>query len=190
MDAALELVAERGPHDFTLREAARRAGVSAGAPYKHFADKRALMTALAIEGLELQEEMMRADMDKIDDTLEKFRAQGIAVVKFAVAYPTHFRVMTTPEFVNPANSMELNSALQEADCTIQNILGSAQERGAVYAGNPRIISLAARATMYGLSRMFIDGLLTAEGIDIDQAEAIALAVTEVLGHGLIPREED
>ncbi len=190
MDAALELVAERGPHNFTLREAARRAGVSAGAPYKHFADKQALMVALALEGLALQRQMMDADMDAAPNIVERFRAQGIAVVKFAIAHPTHFRVMTTPEFVDPAKSEELRAALMEADATIQTILGAAQQDNVIWAGDPQIMSLAARALMYGLSRMFIDGLLSAEGIDVDQAEAVAHAVTEVLGHGLLPRPDE
>lgn len=191
MDAALALVAERGPHNFTIREAARRAGVSPGAPYKHFADKHALMAAVAVEGLELQRDMMEAEMARAgDDVLERFRAKGIAFVKFAVAHPTHFRVMTTPEFADPSTSPELDRAVREADAGIQSILAKAQKSGAIYATDPRIISLAARALMYGLSRMFVDGMLTHEGIDIEDAETIAVAVTEVFGHGLIPRASD
>ena len=190
MDAALELVAALGPHGFTLREAARKAGVSAGAPYKHFADKSALMTAIAVEGMELQTALMDADMARATGPLEKFRAQGIAVVKFAIAHPTHFRVMTTPEFLDPAESPALLQALEEADVTIQTILTSAQETGEVLAADPRIISLAARALMYGLSRMFIDGMLSTEGIDMDRAEAVAHAVTEVLGRGLVRRDDN
>src|ERR1700722_12764230 len=48
--AALDLVAERGPHGFSLNEASRRAGVSVAAPYKHFADREALLASLAAAG--------------------------------------------------------------------------------------------------------------------------------------------
>jgi AcrR family transcriptional regulator len=50
LSAALELVAERGPRGFSVAEAARRAGVSSAAPYKHFTDRDALLAALAVRG--------------------------------------------------------------------------------------------------------------------------------------------
>ena len=55
LSAALELVAERGPRGFSVAEAARRAGVSSAAPYKHFADRDALLAALAVRGYAEQE---------------------------------------------------------------------------------------------------------------------------------------
>src|SRR3954470_12937625 len=60
LDAAAKLVAERGPEGFTLLDAARACGVSASAPYKHFADKAALLDALAQRGAALLNERLAA----------------------------------------------------------------------------------------------------------------------------------
>src|SRR5215813_10430287 len=59
LDATLRLVEEHGPQGFTLRAAARAAGVSPGAPYHHFADKDALLAAVAEEGFELFGDALR-----------------------------------------------------------------------------------------------------------------------------------
>ena len=60
LDAALQLVAERGIPDFTLREVARQAGVSHNAPYNHFADKAELVVALTVEGFQKLEVVLRS----------------------------------------------------------------------------------------------------------------------------------
>ena len=67
MDAAVALCRERGPHGFTMREAARRAGVSSGAPYKHFRDQKELMCAVAAEGMRLRAAAMDAALASASD---------------------------------------------------------------------------------------------------------------------------
>jgi AcrR family transcriptional regulator len=81
--AALELVAERGVHGFTLAEASRRAGVSVAAPYKHFADKDALLAELARQGYERQHEAFAAAMAGEPDPVEQLAAFAAAYVRFA-----------------------------------------------------------------------------------------------------------
>ncbi|MCX5281043.1 TetR/AcrR family transcriptional regulator [Streptomyces sp. NBC_00198] len=82
-EAALTLVAERGPHGFTLAEACRRAGVSVSAPYKHFADRDALLASLALRGYEEQRRRYRAALDGADDPAEQLAAFATAYVRFA-----------------------------------------------------------------------------------------------------------
>ena len=61
LEAALELVQQHGPEGFTLREAARRAGVASAAPYRHFPSRRALLAAVAEEGYQrLQATLLEA----------------------------------------------------------------------------------------------------------------------------------
>ncbi len=180
IDAAVELVGEHGPHGFNMREAARRAGVSSGAPYRHFEDQTVLMKAVAAEGTR----KMLAQMDAAaaaagDDARDRFRARGVEYVKFAVANPAYFRVMNIPEYNDPPTT---NSA-------VQNILDGPRDR-AVYAADPEVAFLAAQCLVHGLARMFIDGQLMSRRIGPDQVEQIAVAVTEVLDHGLAPRSGD
>jgi AcrR family transcriptional regulator len=81
--AALALIAERGPHGFTLAEACRRAGVSVSAPYKHFADRDALLASLALKGYQEQQRRYRAALATSTDPAEQLAAFAAAYVRFA-----------------------------------------------------------------------------------------------------------
>ena len=82
--AALELIAENGPRGFTLAEACRRAGVSVAAPYKHFADRDALLAALAERGYDEQRRRFSAAIASADDPVEQMARFAAAYVRFAV----------------------------------------------------------------------------------------------------------
>lgn len=94
---------EKGPHGFSLREAARKVGVSSGAPYRHFPDRQALMTAVAQEGMGRLNEHLASALAEVEPTpMAMFRAQGLALVRFAVDHPSFFRVVNTPESWAPS----------------------------------------------------------------------------------------
>jgi AcrR family transcriptional regulator len=90
--AALDLVAERGTHGFTLAEASRRAGVSVAAPYKHFADKDALLAELARKGYEEQHERFAAAMAVETDPVEQLGAFAAAYVRFSACNKALFDI--------------------------------------------------------------------------------------------------
>jgi AcrR family transcriptional regulator len=81
--AALVLVSERGPHGFTLAEACRRAGVSVAAPYKHFADRGALLASLAEQGYREQHRRYSAAVAVGEEPEEQLAAFAAAYVRFA-----------------------------------------------------------------------------------------------------------
>src|SRR6201996_5494872 len=85
--AALTLVAEKGPKGFTLTEAARRAGVSAAAPYRHFADKAELLAAVAEQGFRDLHTSLAAEAPSSPSA--RVTALGRAYVRWAVAHPDH-----------------------------------------------------------------------------------------------------
>src|SRR5258707_1754681 len=94
LDAALALFAERGRFDFTMRELARAAGVTHNAPYRHFADRWALLDALAAEGFVLlRDRCLEAGTAHAGDPRTQVRMLGEAYVGFAAAHPDHFRLM-------------------------------------------------------------------------------------------------
>ncbi|MFF2395612.1 TetR/AcrR family transcriptional regulator [Nocardia sp. NPDC058114] len=103
--AAVELLEEDGAADLSLRAAARRAGVSTAAPYRHFADRDALLSAVAAVGFrELAEQLVAASAEP--STPEDLATIAVAYVRFALARPALFRVMfsdpcdpTSPERV-------------------------------------------------------------------------------------------
>ena len=92
--AALSLVAEKGPKGFTLTEAARRAGVSAAAPYRHFADKAELLATVAEQGFrELHADLTAAAADVAAEPKARVIELGRGYVRWAVTHPDHYHVM-------------------------------------------------------------------------------------------------
>ncbi len=94
VQATESLLAERGAEGFSLREAARRAGVSPAAPAYHFGDAAGLLTAVASSGFEaLTQALESGDARGGDDPLAALRGQGLAYVQFALSHPGRFRLM-------------------------------------------------------------------------------------------------
>lgn len=185
VQATLELVEEVGPAAVSVREVARRAGVSSGAPFRHFPDKYALMAAVAEEGVKRLNEVTEAAIGDLAerDPLEAFRLAGIAYVRFAVAHPAHFRVICVPEYA--AYSQTLRDGLRKGRDQLKALIVAAQKRGAIIQGDPESIMLAANAIIYGAARMFVDGQMQAEGIGTDLAEETASTLTDLLGRGIV-----
>jgi AcrR family transcriptional regulator len=184
--AALKELAHEGLEGFSLRGVARRAGVSAPAVYRHFEDKEALLAAVAGESAErLGAAMVEAVAQAPDDPLDKFRATGIAIVKFAVANPEHFRALAIPDLDKrtPPEQKELARAWNEEQ---RRQLLEAQAKGQIATIPIDDLILAASSAVMGLAHLIIGGSLG----KVDEARAVQLAdsVTEVLGIGLIPRD--
>lgn len=91
--AALELVAESDAEGVTLRAVARRAGVSAAAPYHHFSDKDALLAAIARDGFDRLAEVQRTVLDSADSPADRLERLVTEYVVFAVRHHTHYGVM-------------------------------------------------------------------------------------------------
>ncbi|MEU3985155.1 TetR/AcrR family transcriptional regulator [Streptomyces sp. NPDC026672] len=115
--AALELVAERGPQGFTLAEASRRAGVSVAAPYKHFADRDALLAALAARGYREQRERFAAAVATDRDPVEQLAAFAAAYVRFAAEEPALFDI-TFNAGLDKSRHPELAAAGEELTATL------------------------------------------------------------------------
>ena len=94
IDAALMLLAEKGPGAFTIAEAARLAGVSSAAPYRHFRDAEALLAAVAERGYErFAAALAQAWDDGRPDPLRAFEALGQAYLAFARREPALYAAM-------------------------------------------------------------------------------------------------
>ncbi|MFF3403803.1 TetR/AcrR family transcriptional regulator [Streptomyces sp. NPDC002659] len=89
LTAALDVIATEGPSALSLRDLARRAGVSHAAPAHHFKDRAGLLTAIAAEGYDL----LATTLTEAPD----LRERGVHYVRFAIAHPAHFQVMFQPD---------------------------------------------------------------------------------------------
>jgi AcrR family transcriptional regulator len=115
--AAVDLISERGPANFSLREVARRAGVSHAAPSHHFGDARGLLNSVAAEGFSTLTKAMREATEGVDDPRERLTACGRAYIMTALENPGHYAVMVTHEFTDE-NDAYLQECSFEAYATL------------------------------------------------------------------------
>jgi AcrR family transcriptional regulator len=99
--AAAEVIIEKGLGSFSLREVARRAGVSHAAPGYHFGDMRGLLTSMAIQGFQTLERETRAAAEAEDDLIEKLVAVSRAYVRVALTYPAHCEIIWRDDLIDP-----------------------------------------------------------------------------------------
>ncbi|MGH3829785.1 MAG: TetR/AcrR family transcriptional regulator [Pseudonocardiaceae bacterium] len=165
LDSALELINERGPARLSLREVARRAGVSHAAPIHHFKDKTGLLTAIAAQGWS----MLAAALTDTAARSSELAELGVSYVVFATTHPAHFAVMRSPGLVL-ADDQDLTTARDQARVPL--LRGAAQQAGT--PAEPGMV-LAAWSLVHGLAVLLQEGLVVPEpGQD---AASLARAIT-------------
>jgi AcrR family transcriptional regulator len=192
IDAAIEVLEEKGAPALTLRHVARRAGVSQAAPYHHFSDKDALLGAVAAEGFRTLRDSMRAAEERAGgNALAKLKATGKAYVTHALAHPAHFRVMFSPLLAAGTGSPYPD--LREASLEAFGVLVSAVERAQKATGRknaaPFELALAGWSMVHGLATLWLDGPLHTVGGKVPSAAELADRFTElcIRGAGLSVR---
>jgi AcrR family transcriptional regulator len=156
LQGALRVIAELGPAAFTLREVARRAGVSHNAPYRHFRDKDALLAAVAAQGFRELTRAMRDAGERKSNTLDRLKQSGLAYVAFAVRRPEHFTVMFDAPVI-ACKDPEYLQASQEAFNTLVNYIRNCQDQGQLPAGNTLERALYAWSLVHGIAKLAVAG---------------------------------
>ncbi|MFJ9851555.1 TetR/AcrR family transcriptional regulator [Streptomyces sp. NPDC101150] len=174
--AALELLDERGMEQVTVREVARRAGVSPGAPFRHFADRQALLTAVADRILADFGEWQLGMLAEAEGSA--MRAFGLGFVRFAIRHPRRFELIKSRVF-GERRPDELHQRLSGIERFLTDIIVADQEAGVLRPGDPAIVGLAGQAVVYGLSQMIVDGYLPPDG-----AERLVEQVLDTFGTGI------
>lgn len=156
----VEIIEERGVEHVSVREAAKRAGVSPGAPFQHFRSKTALLTAVAEQAMGRLTQAVavaqsNADADKPIAVLE---AIGRSYLQWALDNPTHFEIINSRTLIDFEASDSLRSQNAAIRQRMIELLTQARDRGQLVEGlDLNHIVLTARALVYGLARMAIDG---------------------------------
>lgn len=163
--AAIEVIEEVGPGALSLREVARRAGVSHAAPAHHFGDKKGLLTAVAIEGYGLVRQALRDAAQRTGD----FREVGVAYVTFARTHRAHFEVMYRPELYHPDDA-GLVEARESAAATLYG--PTTELTGEAASG--ALAGVAAWSLMHGFVTLWLNGNLghVVQGDPEDAARAV------------------
>ncbi len=157
--AAVELIAEVGPAAFTLREVARRAGISHNAPYRHFREKDELLAAVATEGFErladaLGKPRKATRARKANPALRRFQASGLAYVRFALRSPEHLLVMFDWPLA-PDRYPELSAASKRAFSVLVELVEAAQIEGSLPAGDAVALACVAWSLVHGVAKLAI-----------------------------------
>lgn len=171
LDAAVTAITESGPSGVSLRDLARRAGVSHAGPIHHFGDKAGVLTALAAEGYTLLADAVTDAQQRTGQLVE----MGVAYIRFAVEHRAHFEVMFRPDLYR-ADDPAVASARQRASDALVSGAGSVTDRQA--GSNTDLLAVAAWSLVHGFATLWLTGALQAEmGPDLDAA---ARAVAETL----------
>jgi AcrR family transcriptional regulator len=186
IDAALELVGEGGPDAVSVREAARRAGVSPGAPFRHFENRDALMNAVAEEAQRRFRAGIEAALAEapVDDPLERFRRIGLAYLRWAMRNPTHFEIISSRRFFDHDKSADVSRDNNELIGLTGRTLAEAFAKGQLRSADLRQVQIAGRALVYGFARMNIDGHFSRWGVDAAEAERTAEAILDLFITGI------
>src|SRR5712691_13071776 len=168
LDAALRIVETQGTQALTLRAAARSAGVSQAAPYRHFANKEAILAAVAEEGFRSLMIAMRQSIEACGDVpVARLRAVGIGYVTFATSHPSHFRVMFGRDMADRSAFPALRQVASDTLAMVVDAMADGQRAGLVRSEEPAAdLAVTAWSTVHGLSALLVDGVLDGSAADV------------------------
>ncbi|MEV7806545.1 TetR/AcrR family transcriptional regulator [Microbispora sp. NPDC088329] len=181
VDAALQAIAESGPAGWSLRELARRAGVSHAAPAHHFGDKQGLLTAVAAEGFAMFADALEAAADDVWEV-------GVAYIRFGIDHRPYFEVMFRPELYRTDDPSVRTGRERAAGMLVTSTrwLSPGPE-------HDRMTTMAAWSLVHGFTSLWLSGALP-ESADGDP-EALARSMIRLVlgamrtgsgGRGLAP----
>ncbi|MFE7550914.1 TetR/AcrR family transcriptional regulator [Streptomyces gardneri] len=169
--AALDVIAAEGPGALSLRDLARRAGVSHAAPAHHFKDRTGLLTAIAAEGYDLLAATLAGTPD--------LRERGVRYVRFATDHPAHFQVMFQPDLLR-ADDPELLAAKERASAELR-----AGVAGLPDVPDARTAGIAAWSLAHGFATLFLTGNVDA-ALGGREPEEYFRSLTGLLFTGQLP----
>jgi AcrR family transcriptional regulator len=178
VDAAVDLISERGVRDFSLAEVSRRLGVSVAAPYRHFADREALLAAVAVRALGVFGEMVTRDAAAKAPPAERLAAMARDYVRFAAEQRPLFDTMFAAG-IHKSEHPEVHQAEEPIDAVIQSCVRELCPDDPAAAD---ALESALTATAHGFAALLVDGTY-GTGPDAireasQQASRAALAIIE------------
>ncbi len=153
---ALELIADNGT--FTLREAARRLGINHRAVYRHYADKRALLAAAAVEGVRELVAEVRAELaQQAADSSARLRLGMMArvYVRYAQREPARYDIMFGSRLNPDGRFADLESAMHEAFDLLRGEVARGVERGELAINDATDAVMSLWSTMHGFAQLVL-----------------------------------
>ncbi len=165
---AAVMIDEGGTLSVTMRAIGRRLGVSRSAPYRHFADKSALLVAVAAAGFDrLRDRLEAVGAGAPGAGVERLRQVGEEYVRFALENPGHYRLMYGKEAVTREDRPELREAANALFDELVGVFQTHQRSGTIKRHDPHLQAYVAWGAVHGLASLVIEGqILTAVDIDV------------------------
>jgi len=180
IETAMGMLHEDKGWQFTLREVARRAGVSHAAPYKHFPEKAALLSEMALIGFDrIREAVDVAKPQGPCSMREEFFAIGRAYVRFGTEAPGLYRLMFSAE-IGKAGDVHLNDRALAAFGVLVDWLERGQASGVLRKRDVRGQAAACWAQLHGITLLTIDDLLWPEKVGVNALDNALAALLEGL----------
>jgi AcrR family transcriptional regulator len=182
LDEALQTIQAHGVEHLTLRTVGERLGVSRSALYRHFADKQSLLAAVGKEGFRNLGQTIAEAWEQNGHGRAGFHAMGKAYMQFAVAHPSHYRVMFGGFIESAAKD---DHFLAEAGAAFQALVDALIERqnaGAIRRDDPVLMARFVWALVHGAAMLSIDGQLS----KAVRPEALEDYILERLDTSLLP----
>jgi AcrR family transcriptional regulator len=178
ISAALDLIAQKGPAGFTFAEAARQAGVSPAAPYRHFRDRDALMADVARRGFEEFEQRLKAAWDEgRPSPLQALERMGSAYLRFARDEPAYFSAMFEAG-LPVAEHRELQEAGDRAFAVLRGACEAIVAAMSPAAKRPPAMMMALHiwALSHGIASLFARGYGARRALPMSPEELLEAAV--------------
>lgn len=175
LDAAIALLQKKDVQSLSLRQVAREAGVSHTAPYRHFEDKEALLGAIAEEGfIEFGSYLQSAVDQTPNQPVECLMAAGVAYIRYALDYPTHFRIMFSHFPSGESTDSSLHKTSTSTFQILVNIILAGQIAQVMRSDQAaEFLALGKWSFVHGVAMLLLDGMLpTQTGSQIALAEAL------------------
>jgi len=180
IETAMGMLQEDKGWQFTLREVARRAGVSHAAPYKHFPDKAALLAEMALVGFDRLREALTAAKPRRQNSLrDEFFAVARAYVRFGTSNPALYRLMFSGD-AGKAVDVHLSERALAAFGVVIELLERGQTEGVLRKRDLRGQAAACWAQIHGITMLTIDGLLLPEKVGPNPLDAALTTLLEGL----------
>jgi AcrR family transcriptional regulator len=178
LEASVALIEEGGLDRLSMREVARKAGVSHQAPYHYFEDREAILAAVAGEGFEkMEQSLVRATAQSGEEPVKAVEAMGRAYVDFALRHPGYFQAMFRSDAVPLDHYPEVRRREDEAFGNLVEGIGKAFVHHP--AEDRQAIAVACWAMVHGLATLILEGSL-ARKLKIPKARQKQMA-DEVIG---------
>jgi AcrR family transcriptional regulator len=180
VDAAVELIAEHGARAFSVAELSRRLGVTAAAPYRHFANRDELLAAVAVRALHEFAEALAAEASEGDPPEERLAAMAAGYVRFAAEQPALFGVVFGLGLDKKQHDPGLRQAYENVEAAIEACVGELCACDPEVA--PELVD-AIEATAHGYAALLTDQPGSPDPAAVDRTARQAANAALALIHG-------